>query len=268
MVTAQTAKRFFEAVLRESGYKGWQVVIDPKASAPRVESGLRQFFLQDSKMSLKRVKHYLAHELVGHVARSVAGEQSLLGLLAIGTKNYSPTEEGLALYHERQTEFLQGKVSNDWNLWFGTLVTGLASGVLTPPQTFLSLFTFLESFFFLWRLLEHLDTDMQSAQEKSRRSALSTCLRVYRGVPNLQKAGVCLSKDVVYLRGLWLVERAVAQDESILDRLAVGKVAIEYLPDLQELGIVAPSQFLRKLVLDPNLDAYIVSFEESNGKLA
>jgi hypothetical protein len=262
MITALAAKRFFEAALRESGYDGWQVVIDPKASAPRVESGLRQLFLQDCKMSLDQVRHYLAHELAGHIARSVAGDHSSLGLLAIGTKNYSPTEEGLALYHERQVAMRQGKVFNDWSAWFGTLVTGVASGVVTPPQTFLSLFTFLELFFLLWRLLDHLDEDIQHAQEKSRRSALSTCLRVYRGVPDLQKAGLCLSKDAVYLRGLWLVEHAVAQDERVLDYLAVGKVAIEYLPDLQELGIVAPPQPLRQLVLDPDLDAYMLSFEE------
>jgi len=260
-ITAQAAKRFFEAVFAQNGYEGWQVVIDPKASGPRVESGLRRVFLQDAEMSLELVKHYFVHELAGHVARSVAGERSSLGLLAIGTKSYSPTEEGIALYNERQIEERQGRVFDDWGAWFGTLVTGLASGVITPPQTFLSLFTFVEWFFLLLRLLGHLDEDRQSAQEKARRAALSTCLRVYRGVPNLQQAGICLNKDAVYLRGLWLVEQAVAQDATILDRLSVGRVALEYLSDLQELGVMPPSQTLQKLVLDPNLDSYICSFE-------
>ncbi len=262
-ITAQAAKRFFKAVLRQSGYEGWQVEIDPKASGPRVEAGLRTMFLQENEMTLEAVKHYLAHELAGHVARSVAGEHSSLGLLAIGTKNYSPTEEGIALYRERQIEELQGGAFDDWGAWFGTLVTGLASGVATPPQTFLSLFTFLERFFLLWRLVEQLDEDRQSACEKARRAALSTCLRVYRGVPDLRQAGICLNKDAVYLRGLWLVERAVAQDATIVDRLAVGKVAMEYLPDLQELAIDAPPQPLQKLLLDPHLDAYINSFENT-----
>lgn len=260
-ITAQAAKRFFEAVFAQNGYEGWQVVIDPKASGPRVESGLRRVFLQDAEMSLELVKHYFVHELAGHVARSVAGERSSLGLLAIGTKNYSPTEEGIALYNERQIEERQGKVFDDWGAWFGTLVTGLASGVITPPQTFLSLFTFVERFFLLLRLLGHLDKERESAQEKARRAALSTCLRVYRGVPTLQQAGICLNKDAVYLRGLWLVEQAVAQDATILDRLSVGRVALEYLFDLQELGITPLPQTLQKLVLDPNLDSYICSFD-------
>ncbi len=70
-----------------------------------------------------------------------------------------------------------------------------------------------------------------------------------------------MTKDVLYLRGLWKIERAVAQDETVLDRLAAGVVALEQLPDLQELGIGVFPQPLRKLASDPDLDTYIVSFE-------
>jgi Domain of unknown function (DUF1704) len=174
-----------------------------------------------------------------------------------------PTEEGLALYHERRSAGLYGRESYDWGTWIGTLTTGLTSGVITPPQTFLSLYTFLESFFLLRRLLERWDDDVQTAPEKARRSALLRCLRTYRGVPDLEKAGVCYTKDVVYLRGLLQVERAVAADATVLDRLAMGVVAIELLPDLQELGMIAPPQPLRKLAADPDLESYIFSFDES-----
>jgi Domain of unknown function (DUF1704)/AAA domain/Tetratricopeptide repeat len=261
MVTVQTARRFFETVLRENGYEDWQVVVD-KASTTRVESGLRQLIIADTPMSVERVRHYFIHELGGHIARSIAGERSRLGLLAIGTKNYSPTEEGLALYHERQIAVRQGQILSDWGTLLGTLSTGLASGIMTPPQTFLALFNFLESFFLLRRLLHRQDKDAPTARKYARKVALANCLRTYRGVPNLEQSGVCLTKDVVYLRGLWMIERAVAQDETVLDRLAVGKVALEYLPDLQELGIVVASQPLTKLINNPDLDAYILSFEE------
>jgi tetratricopeptide (TPR) repeat protein len=263
VVAPQTAKRFFEAVLRESGYDGWQVKIDPNASGPRVEQGLRYVFLPDSEIALGRMRHFIAHELVGHVARCVNGERSLIGLLGIHTKNSLPTEEGLALYHERQAAGLYGRESYDWGTWIGTLATGLASGVVTPPQTFLSLHTFLESFFLLRRLLERWDDDVQTAPEKARRSALLRCLRTYRGVPNLEKAGLCYTKDVVYLRGLLQVESAVAEDATVLDRLAIGVVAMELLPDLQEVGMVAPPQPLRKLATDPDLESYIFSFDET-----
>ena len=261
-VSPQAAKRFFESILREHGYEDWQVIIDPNAHSARVEQGLRQMFLTDRSLSIEQVRHYISHELAGHVARCIAGESSKLGLLGIHTKNSLETEEGLAMYYDRETAVLNGQAYNDSGTWMGTLATGLASGVSTPPQTFFSLFTFFESFFLLRRLIKRPDKDVQTTREQARKSALTRCLRTYRGVPNLEQAGVCFTKDALYLRGLWKIERALAQDETVLDRLAVGVIALEQLPDLQELGIVASPQPLRKLANDPELDAYILSFEE------
>jgi len=261
-VSPQAAKRFFESILREHGYEDWQVVIDPNAHSARVEQGLRRMFLTDRSLSIEQVRHYISHELAGHVARCIAGECSKLGLLGIHTRNSLETEEGLAMYYDRQTETLHGQKYDDTVVWSGTLATGLASGVVTSPQTFLSLYTFFEAFYLLYQLLRRPNANVQKAQERASRHALIMCLRTYRGVPNLEQAGVCFTKDALYLRGLRKIERALAQDETVLDRLAVGVIALEQLPDLQELGIVTSPQPLRKLTNDPNLDAYIRSFEE------
>jgi hypothetical protein len=267
-VSSQAARRFFEAALRESGFDSWQVVIDPNSSGTRVEQGLRRLFLPEQRFSLEKIRDLFSHELLGHVARCAAGERSPLGLLGIHTKNSLPTEEGVALYHEREVAALHGRAFDDSGVWRGALVTGLASGVVTPPQTFLSLFTFLESFSLLNRLLKNPDADRQKVQKQARAFALSVCLRTYRGVPDLERAGVCFLQDAVYLHGLRMIERAVAQDETVLDRLAAGVVALELLPDLQELGITSSPQLLRRLAYDPNLYSYIVSFEtfEENGQ--
>ncbi len=262
-VSAQVARRFFEAALRQCGYEGWQVVIDPSATNARVEKAMRQLFLPDWRFSLERIRGLFAHELVGHVTRGVAGERSLLGLLGINTKNSLSTEEGVALYHECQVAALHGQVYDESPLWLRAFAVGLACGVITPSQTFLSLFTFLELFILLDHFLHHLGADMQKAQKWARTYALSVCLRTYRGVPDLQRVGVCYLQDAVYLRGLRMIEQAVAQDESVLDRLAVGVCALEDLPDLEELGIVSTLQALRKLAYAPDLDTYILSFEET-----
>ena len=263
MVSPRAAQQFFESVLRDSGYDGWQVILDPNANGPRVESGLRHLFLQDSSVPLEDIREYLSHELLGHITRSVTGERSRLGLLGMGTKGYAPTEEGLATYHERRVAAVHGEPFDDSALWLGTLAIGLACGSIAPPQTFSSLFTFLEPFLLVYRLLWRNDEDRPTAEARARRNARIYCLRTFRGVPDLRKPGVCFTKDVVYLRGYLQIERAVSEDEEILDRLAVGKVGIEQLPDLQELGIVAPSQLasLRNLAYDPGLDDYILSFE-------
>src|SRR5258708_30521149 len=92
IVSIQTAKRFFEAILQEYGYEGWQVVIDPSATSARIEQGLRQMFLTDRPLSVEQIRHYISHELAGHIARCMVGEHSLLGLLGIHTKNSLETE--------------------------------------------------------------------------------------------------------------------------------------------------------------------------------
>ena len=260
-VTAQTAQRFLEAVLHECGYEGWRVTIDSNALNARVEQGLRCVFLADEAISIERMRHILAHELAGHVARCVAGSHSPIGLLGINTYHALPTEEGFALYYERQAAALVGEPFNDWGTWVGAMTIGLASGVVTPPQTFRSLMPFLEALHLLHRLLEGLDDTIQQAQKRARNQALARCLRTFRGVPNLETAGICYSKDIVYLRGLSLVEQAAKEDPTILERLAVGVISLRLLPDLQELKLIPLPPLVRKLAYDPELESRILSFE-------
>jgi tetratricopeptide (TPR) repeat protein len=258
-VSAQTAKRFFEAALREAGFVGWQVVIDQNASGARVEQGSRCFFLENRSLSVSYIKHLLLHELAGHVARCVAGERSPLGLLGIHSKDSLETEEGLASYYDIQ----EGNKRGERRLWTGTLATGFAAGVISPPQTFRSLYTIFEALLLLRRLLKQLDPDEETAQQNARQSAIVNCLRTFRGVPDLTRAGICYTQDALYLRGFWKVEQALEKDSQILDRLAIGVVAIDRLPDLQELGIVSVPQPLRKLAEDPQLEQYILSFNQA-----
>ena len=264
MVSPQTARRFFETILHEHGFKDWQVSIDPNAHSARIEQGMRRLFLMDKPLSIDRIRHYISHGLAGHAGRCIAGERSKLGLLGIHTRNSLETEEGLAMYYDRLTEKPpSGQAYESTTLWSGTLATGLVSGVLTPPQTFLSLYTFFELFYLLFQLVKWPTANVQQAQEQASQSALSLCLRTYLGVPDLGRAGVCLTKDVLYLRGLRKIENAIIeQGEAVLDYLAVGVVALEQLPDLQELGIVTSFWSLRHLVNDPDLESYILSFAQ------
>lgn len=266
LVSALTAKRFYEAALHGAGYTEWEVTIDPNASVPRIEQGLRRIFLPPNRISLQQIKSDLSHELAGHVARCIAGERSLLGLLGIHTAHSLEMEEGLATYYEMREASQAGQPYDETGTWFGTLAVGLASGVISPPQAFLSVFRVFEAFIYLYRLLRRPDQDKQTAQKFARKLALARCIRTFRGVPDLERAGVCYTKDALYLRGLRKLEQEVARDQTILDRLAVGVVALEQLPELAELGIVSAPQPLRHLAQRPDLDAYILSFEAEEVK--
>ncbi len=269
MVSPLVAKRFFEAVFREYSYEGWQVILDPNAQGARIEQGLRAFMLPaDTPLAVSKIRHYLSHELGGHIARCVAGERSPLGILGVNTKGSLTTEEGLAVYSDRQMAMLEGKRFDESGVWLGTLACGLARGTVSPPQTFLSLYTFFEALFLLYRLLWGTDQDVEAAQKRAHTLALSRCLRTFRGVPDLEQPGLCYARDVHYLRGLRLIEGAVAADETVLDRLAVGVVALDQLPDVQELGIVNTHQPLRNLASMSDLEAYILSFEHPEDRQA
>ncbi|HVB23445.1 MAG TPA: tyrosine/phenylalanine carboxypeptidase domain-containing protein [Ktedonobacteraceae bacterium] len=260
-ISAEAVKQFYSTILREYGFEGWQVVVDYSGNGTRVESGLRQVLLAEEAWTLENIRIFLAHELAGHVARSFAGEHSPIGLLGLGTRGYSATEEGLALYYEREVEALHGKPFDNSGLITGMLATGLASGIVTPPQTFWSLYTFFERLIFLYRRLLRPWRDWQSDQNRARKFALTRCLRTYRGMPDLNQRGFCYLQDVTYLRGLLLVEHAVSQEKHVLDQLAVGKIAYDLLPVVQSLEIIPPPQPLRKLIYDPGLDTYILAFE-------
>jgi hypothetical protein len=266
ILSAEAAQRFFTTVLQESGYEGWQVVLDPHGGMARVERGARCLFLPHKRFTLAEIRRVFVHELAGHVERCVAGERSPLGLLGLQMKNSGPTHEGVALYHERQVLASRGEVLNDSGMRIGMLSVGLAAGVITPPQTFSKLCAFLEQLSLLLFALNHPQTERPKAQRSAHRYALDTCLRIYRGVPDLEQVGICYTQDVVHLRGLRLVEQAVAVDASVLGRLSVGACALEHLPDLQELNILSASQPLLHLAYATDLDEYICSFETDTEK--
>jgi hypothetical protein len=138
----------------------------------------------------------------------------------------------------------------------------MASGVLTHPQSFRSLFAFFEPWILLYRLLLQTDKDWTTAQARARSLALARCLRTFRGTPYGSSTGVCSTKDAVYLRGYWLVKQAINTDPTIVDRLAVGVVSLEDIPALNELNLTTSATPPGKVALDPDLEARLLSYEE------
>jgi tetratricopeptide (TPR) repeat protein len=266
LLSPLAVKRFFEAVLREYRFEGWRVHLDEATNNLRIEPNIRTIFLHAGKpMSVARVRELLSHEIECHVFRAEAGKQSALALLFLGTRGALQTEEGLALYYDQETARIQGETVDESTMstWVGTLATGLASGVLTPPQTFYNVYTLFESLYTLYRVLSGKDHDISQARVQADRLALNRCLRTFRGVPDLNVPGICYAKDAIYLRGYRAVSRAIQVNPAVLEQLMVGAVALEHLPDIAELGIVSPPGPPQWLAHRPDLDAYITSFESA-----
>jgi tetratricopeptide (TPR) repeat protein len=263
IVTPATIRRFFDTVMQDYGFTGWHTIIDSTAHVARIEQLTQELILPDKPLSVESVRDLLSHEIESHVFRAASGAMSCLDLLATGTCGFLTTEEGLALYYDRKTAQLQGKEMDEFTVGslFGTLSTGLASGVLTSPLTFSQLYTFLELLLILYRTVNGLDKDMQRARAKAPNLARLRCLRTFRGVPDLTVAGVAYLKDAIYYRGEQQVMAAIEQDKQKLTRLMVGVVGLEQLGDLEELGITEPPHQPKWLAHDPDLAKYILSFE-------
>jgi tetratricopeptide (TPR) repeat protein len=263
VVSPEVVKRFFAEVLNMYGFVGWEVVLDPSTTDPRIEPNIRSVILPTKSITVKRIRNLLSHEIESHVFRTVAGERSPLALLGLGTKGSLTTDEGLAQYFDRETALVQGiqMDESDLGFWIGTLATGLASGVVTPPVTFTSLFGIFELVFAINRLLKGIDKDFTSGQTRVRELAFGRCLRTFRGVPDLRIAGYAYVKDAIYLRGYRAVTESIQSDKSVLTRLMVGIVGLEQLNDLKELGIVSPPHPPRWLAHDPQVETFILSFQ-------
>jgi tetratricopeptide (TPR) repeat protein len=258
----EAVRKFFATVLRDQGCQGWEAVIDYAAQNTRIEPGLRHYIVAGVPYTLSKVNELIAHELGAHIAPRVAGERSALGILGLGNGWSLTTEEGLGLYYEWELAKHTGQRFDEAKVWLGTLATGLAAGVLVPPQTFLSLYTFLADFLLLYRLIFLGQENMTTAQTKARAVAQTRCLRTYRGVPDLSRPGICYPKDAVYERGFFQVYDAVAHDKTVLDWLTAGIVSLEQIHDLQALGISPVIHSSLALLAYPDLEAYILSFVE------
>lgn len=262
-ISARTLQRFLEAALADNGCEGWQVLRDLNAKVPRVEAAARLLIIPDHAFSLDEVKlDILPNEVISHIGDAIVGERSVLGLLGIGTRNYMLVSEGRALYQEMKATAALGRAFDDSKVWLGPLAIALASGAIAQPQSFLAVFRFFEAFLFLYRLIRRPDQDEATARKSARILAETFCLRAFRGVPHLEQPGVYYSKDIVYLRGFLQVQKAAVEDPGILERLAVGRVALEYLPLVERLGVAPPLQPLRQLLQHSDLDTYILSFQE------
>lgn len=102
--TAKQAARILNKALAAGGYSaiGWKVVVRDEAFGPSVSSvGGRVFKLPaDFSRTAKEIRRLAVHEIGVHIARAENGLKNGGELLARGTAECTPAEEGLAVLKE------------------------------------------------------------------------------------------------------------------------------------------------------------------------
>jgi tetratricopeptide (TPR) repeat protein len=261
MISANALKRSMEEILRLYGFNQCRVQIEPKRNDPYIQASLHTIFLPDKEVSEATACEYVGEELETHLYRAEVGYRSPLAILGSGLPHYQATDEGLAYHYIEQIAKVQGRKRSF--AWLGTLSIGLATGIIAAPLSFRQLSNFLELAFSLRNFLSGPFETMEQAQIDAVREADERALRTFRGVTNLNDPtvrGICSIKDNLYLHGYLQVGKK--QKENIHEQLLVGKIAIDHLPIMEELAITAPAIPHRQIALQPNLGAWIASFED------
>lgn len=188
------------------------VRVEPNLTAGAA-TGDRTVFIADRVFTLREAWRLALHEVLGHLTAAENGRQQPLRLLEWGSAFSFADQEGVALCIEQS---------------FGVLdrarLRALAGRVLATRNMHAGA-AFGETARCLFR--EH---------HFSAHDAIAISERAYRG------GGV--ARDVGYLRGYLRVRRALAQAETTLDELRMGRIGLDALPELRALqahGLLRPS---------------------------
>lgn len=167
-----------------------------------------------------RINALLVHEIGTHVFRNENGRQQPYKIFAQGTANYLTTEEGIAVYNQRE------------------LGLNLGEKNLYPALSIITIYRSQNDEFrkVFESLIQDFDLDTETAWNR--------CVKVKRGLNNNQSRGA-FTKDVVYFRGHLQVRNYLRKGGSIED-LYIGKIAIEDLETIQDFGSIKPAKHLVK----------------------
>lgn len=177
----------------------WEVVERDIASKAVVMPNKRRLVIKKNRFfTNKEIERFIVHEIYTHILRTEFGLRQPYKIFSTGFANYLETEEGLALYKEKRAGVLKESQLKDYAARVIAIDIALKS-------SFREVYNFLAKYF-------------------SKEVSWDISVRVKRGISNSSKKGA-FTKDLVYLRGYYLVEEFV-KNQSCLHLLHYGKIGI------------------------------------------
>jgi hypothetical protein len=201
--------------LRQYNLADWRVEVRTNLSATNTDPANRVVNLRaDLTYSMEEMKRLVVHEVDTHVLRAANGYSQPYRIFAVGAvPSYLMTEEGLAVVNEER----MGYIDHARTRMFAARVIA-AHAAATQP------------FSIVYRELR----DHGFAHDE----AFVITRRVKRGLCDTAAPGGYI-KDHVYLWGRVMVEEFVLSGGD-LSRLYVGKIALEHVPFVEDLGLLPP----------------------------
>lgn len=224
---AEEASLVVQSELERFGFP-WTVVVKADmlarmAVAPR----RKQVSIRDgASFSVDELHRLLAHEISGHVLRSVNGNEQMLSVFATGLPGYLETEEGLAIWLESQ-------------------------GAPPHPSTMrrIALRVLAASWAETMSFSEVFSKCCDTCGDRS--LSFDVSIRSKRGFSNAESLGAH-TKDIVYLQGFNRISQLLSgsQRTDLLSTLYVGKIGVQHL-DMVKAGL--SSGWIRPPILIPEL---------------
>jgi hypothetical protein len=220
----RTSQRFFNAEaqaealrarIAQYGIVGWDVRIRSNISSTNTDPSNRLINLRDDlTYSMEGLKRLVVHEVDTHVLRAVNGYKQPYLIFAVGAvPSYLMTEEGMAVVNEERMGYIDIPRTR---AFAGRVVAAVRA--LGGP--FHDVYQELRDYAF------------------SHSEAFTMAKRVKRGLSDTRAPGGYI-KDQAYFWGRLQVEDYLVKGGD-LSRLYVGKVALEHVQYLQELGLRPP----------------------------
>ena len=201
--------------LRQYGLEDWRVEVKPNLSATNTDPTNRVVNLRaDLQVSMEEMKRLVVHEIDTHVLRAANGYSQPYRIFAVGAvPSYLMTEEGLAVINEERMGYIDTARTR---VFAARVVAAMAA--LT--SSFRDIYAELRDLGF------------------SHGESFTMTRRVKRGLCHTQEPGGFV-KDHAYLWGRVLVEEYVLTGGD-LSRLYLGKIALEHVPFIDDLGLLPP----------------------------
>jgi len=205
----QIQKRL-EEFLKENKLVKWKIKVVEGSSTDIAINKSGIIILKNGvEFTENRLKAVIIHEICTHIYRFENGKLEKYKIFENGTANYITTEEGLAIYNQKELNIPLGLKDFTPAL----LVIGIYLG---DEMSFAELFQYLKEFYKL-----------------SDERAWRICFRVKRGLIDTSRK-IVFTRDLVYFKGYMLVKDYLEKNgQDGLKNLYIGKIGIN---DLQYLG--------------------------------
>jgi hypothetical protein len=212
---AEDQARVLRARLKQYQLNEWRVEIRSNISGANTDSANRIVNIRnDLSYTMEEMKGLVVHEIDTHVLRAANGYCQPYRIFAVGAvPSYLMTEEGLAVVNEERMGYIDTARNR---LFAGRVIASIRA----VEGSFLDIY------------------NEQRDHGFSHDEAYVIAKRVKRGLRDTGAPGGFI-KDQVYLWGRLQIEEYVLSGGD-LSRLYVGKVSLEHLPLISEIGLRPP----------------------------